>query len=551
MSPGRRQKLRAQERREMFSTFGSIVKQNPTNPVHINIEVHKSPNPMQYTGSTIVQSPLRKNHSQVVQSSPSLEGTSTSSTKKENIFAPSLSRRLREHKSKRKAERKQQRLLKEKEKLKPKAVLISSGTQASLTVDEGVQATPWRDMGTQVSGDEIDNNYNRQQEIDNILNTLGNVSEQSVVEKKKVKGGKSLWGLAAKRVDDILKLSPRAENNAKKEGQRLADLAILEMKKSLGIDFLKGTNTDKDEDADVTTDTTGAGPEVTNERDSTAVATESTRLEKADDETTTSAAEKQKIANSVISSMLKKQEEDEGMQQSSNETTTAMSHVGENGKAKREFFVIVHNVAKKTNIGNMMRSASAFGASEIFVVGKKKDVNYFGSFGAEKHLKFTFFKSGLASLKEHCEKNNISICGVEIVPAAKDIRSHPFVGHPRTAFFLGNEGHGLNEKEKDICDFFTYIPQVGGGAASLNVTVAASICFHHFAYWADFPERKRTGEKFVRDTVKRKMGFDPNCPEDVRKRKERQEKKRRRQLEAMQADASTEPSNKKQFEKEN
>ena len=31
-----------------------------------------------------------------------------------------------------------------------------------------------------------------------------------------------------------------------------------------------------------------------------------------------------------------------------------------------------------------------------------------------------------------------------------------------------------------MCDFFVYIPQYGGGTASLNVTVAASIVLHHF-----------------------------------------------------------------------
>jgi len=45
--------------------------------------------------------------------------------------------------------------------------------------------------------------------------------------------------------------------------------------------------------------------------------------------------------------------------------------------------------------------------------------------------------------------------------------------------------------------FFVYIPQYGGGTASLNVTVAASIVLHHFAVWAGFPERGREGNKFI------------------------------------------------------
>ena len=42
------------------------------------------------------------------------------------------------------------------------------------------------------------------------------------------------------------------------------------------------------------------------------------------------------------------------------------------------------------------------------------------------------------------------------------------------------KGTGLSAKELEICDFFVYIPQYGGGTASLNVTVAASIVLHQF-----------------------------------------------------------------------
>ncbi|BBG93251.1 tRNA/rRNA methyltransferase SpoU family protein [Prunus dulcis] len=58
-------------------------------------------------------------------------------------------------------------------------------------------------------------------------------------------------------------------------------------------------------------------------------------------------------------------------------------------------------------------------------------------------------------------------------------------------------GTGLSAKELEICDFFVYIPQYGGGTASLNVTVAASIVLHQFGVWAGFPERTRDGNKFI------------------------------------------------------
>ena len=55
----------------------------------------------------------------------------------------------------------------------------------------------------------------------------------------------------------------------------------------------------------------------------------------------------------------------------------------------------------------------------------------------------------------------------------------------------------MTEKQMTLCDRFVYIPHFGGGTASLNVTVAASIIFHRFAEWAGYAERERSGQKFV------------------------------------------------------
>ena len=58
------------------------------------------------------------------------------------------------------------------------------------------------------------------------------------------------------------------------------------------------------------------------------------------------------------------------------------------------------------------------------------------------------------------------------------------------------QGSGLSEAQIRHCDSFVYISQYGPGTASLNVYVAASIVLHHFALWAGYSERSRTGGKF-------------------------------------------------------
>ncbi|KAJ0548811.1 putative tRNA (guanosine(18)-2'-O)-methyltransferase [Helianthus annuus] len=156
-------------------------------------------------------------------------------------------------------------------------------------------------------------------------------------------------------------------------------------------------------------------------------------------------------------------------------------------------YVVIHNIAKRHNVGTLARSATAFGVSEVILVGRR-DFNSFGSHGSTSHIPFRHFYS-LSDARLFLKAKGCDICGVEITPNATSVTTHPF--KTSTAFLLGNEGTGLSAKECDFCDYFVYIPQYGCGTASLNVTVAASIILHHFAVWAGFPERTRDGNKFV------------------------------------------------------
>ena len=59
-----------------------------------------------------------------------------------------------------------------------------------------------------------------------------------------------------------------------------------------------------------------------------------------------------------------------------------------------------------------------------------------GSHGTAHHIKIRKF-STLEEAKEWFKANHITICGVEIVPEAVDVRTHPFKGN--TAIMMGNE----------------------------------------------------------------------------------------------------------------
>lgn len=155
-------------------------------------------------------------------------------------------------------------------------------------------------------------------------------------------------------------------------------------------------------------------------------------------------------------------------------------------------YLVLFNIAKKANIGNLLRTANAFAVSEVLVVGKR-NFHEFGAFGTSRTLRKRHFYS-LDDGCRHLRERNCLILGVEITETATPVTETPF--RQDTAFMVGNEGEGLTEQQLARCDGFIYVPQYGT-AASLNVNVATAIVLHHFAVWAGFPESQRSGSKFL------------------------------------------------------
>jgi tRNA G18 (ribose-2'-O)-methylase SpoU len=212
-------------------------------------------------------------------------------------------------------------------------------------------------------------------------------------------------------------------------------------------------------------------------------------------------------------------------------------------------YVILSNLQSGMNIGNILRSASIFGCTECIVVGQKRH-RLTGDHGSRFDLPRRHFYTHVEA-KEYLSKqqqqqqqqgkgkgnktntntNAVKIYGVEIMDNASPLMKYdaetgvvtfPFGDRKQheasngAAFVMGNEGLGLSEKQKEICDEFIYIPQRRGGSggtssatssrdangngrgsASLNVSCAAAIILHAYSLWADYPVAAIEGEKFV------------------------------------------------------
>mmetsp|Transcript_13216 Transcript_13216/g.23978 ORF Transcript_13216/g.23978 Transcript_13216/m.23978 type:complete len:274 (+) Transcript_13216:222-1043(+) len=184
----------------------------------------------------------------------------------------------------------------------------------------------------------------------------------------------------------------------------------------------------------------------------------------------------------------------------------------------RRQYLIICNISKRTNIKSLLLTAAAFGCRAVFVAGQRKFdfdpsnsdmpgsirdrvqsgqlpiiqfeklahcVTYVQSLGASTMINSSESENDIPVDTDSLTKERrgpIQILGVEIDDKSIDLDAEPFTGD--TAFMMGNEGQGMNSKQMAVCDGFVRIAQYGGGTASLNVNVAASIVLHRFHTWA-------------------------------------------------------------------
>ena len=158
-------------------------------------------------------------------------------------------------------------------------------------------------------------------------------------------------------------------------------------------------------------------------------------------------------------------------------------------------YLIIANISKRPNIKCLIKNAAAFGVNTIFVAGQRKfnfDPNCEKSdipkaikpLLLNDHLRIIQFDK-LQECVDHIHSLGIKVIGVEIDESSIDVEdADACFSCVDTAFMMGNEGLGMNERQMSLCDGFVKISQYGGGTASLNVSVAAGIVLHRFYTWA-------------------------------------------------------------------
>ena len=150
----------------------------------------------------------------------------------------------------------------------------------------------------------------------------------------------------------------------------------------------------------------------------------------------------------------------------------------------RGYFAIgVERISKALNIGNLFRSAHAFGASFVFTINAQYDRKagtLADTSDSLKHLPFYNFP-GIESMSL---PNECSVVGIELTNHAIEL---PSFRHPaRAAYVLGPERGFLSTKLLSRCDHIIKIPT----KFCVNVGIAGAIVMYdRLNSLGQFPER--------------------------------------------------------------
>lgn len=147
------------------------------------------------------------------------------------------------------------------------------------------------------------------------------------------------------------------------------------------------------------------------------------------------------------------------------------------------FGIGAEGTSKPANIGALLRTAHAFGASFVFTVGAVADPKAFrvsDTAATERSLPlYAFPDAASLTLPRGCR-----LVGIELMDDAIDL---PSFGHPRqAAYILGPEKGGLSPEIVARCDHVVKIPM----RFSINLSLAgALVMYDRMIHLGRFPPR--------------------------------------------------------------
>ncbi len=142
-------------------------------------------------------------------------------------------------------------------------------------------------------------------------------------------------------------------------------------------------------------------------------------------------------------------------------------------RRRHDFHVAIENWQHDLNIGTVVRTANAFLAREVHIVGRRR-WNRRGAMVTDRyqHLRY---HADVATLVEWAQAQGLVVVGVDNLPGAVPIET---VHLPlRCLLLFGQEGPGLSDDARDAAALVCSIAQYGS-TRSINAGVASAIAMH-------------------------------------------------------------------------
>jgi tRNA G18 (ribose-2'-O)-methylase SpoU len=140
---------------------------------------------------------------------------------------------------------------------------------------------------------------------------------------------------------------------------------------------------------------------------------------------------------------------------------------------RHAFHVAIENWQHDFNIGTIVRTANAFLAREVHIVGNRR-WNRRGAMVTDRYQHVSHHRD-VDALARHLHERGVSLLGIDNLPGSQPLET---LDLPRDVCLLfGQEGPGLSEGARTACDGTFSIAQFGS-TRSINASAAAAIAMH-------------------------------------------------------------------------
>lgn len=140
---------------------------------------------------------------------------------------------------------------------------------------------------------------------------------------------------------------------------------------------------------------------------------------------------------------------------------------------RHPFHVAIENWQHDMNIGSIVRSANAFAADTVHIVGRKR-WNKRGAMVTDRYQHVVHHAS-VAELVEWAVANGVPVIAVDNVPGCVPMET--FDWPERCVMLFGQEGPGLSPEALDAAEAVVEITQYGS-TRSINASAAAAVAMY-------------------------------------------------------------------------